>query len=71
MRWLAPLHRRNRLLRLVLGRDETNMIDPYLAKEVFQCNKWVTDGTTIIADEGRFKKRWATLLHGLIEGRAF
>ena len=45
--------------------------DPYLAKEVLQCNKRLTDGTTIIADEKSCKKRWVALLHGLIEGRAF
>ena len=51
VRWLAPLHRRNRLLGLVRGRDETNTTDPYLAKEVLHCNRWLTDVTTIIADE--------------------
>ena len=70
VRWLAPLHRRNRLLGLVLGRDETNITDPYLTKEVLQFNKRLTDGTTIIADEESCKKRWTALLHGLIEGRA-
>ena len=70
VRWLAPLHRRNRLLGLVRGRDETNITDPYLAKEVLQCNRRLIDGTTIIADEESCKKRWAALLHGLIEGRA-
>ena len=54
MRWLLPLHRRNRLLGL----------------EVLQCNRRLTDGTTIIAVEESCKKRWAALLHGLIEGRA-
>ena len=51
-------------------RDETNITDPYLAKEVLQCNRRLTDGTTIVADEESCKKRWVALLNGLIEGRA-
>ena len=70
MHWLLPFHRQNHLLGLVPGRNETSITDPYLAKEVFQCNKWLTDGTTNIADEESCKKRWAAHLHGLIEGFA-
>ena len=33
LRWLAPLHRKDRLLGLVAGRRIENITDPYLAKE--------------------------------------
>ena len=33
----APLHRKDRLLRLVPGRRIENIMDPYLAKEIGQC----------------------------------
>ena len=58
VRWLAPLHRRNCLLGLVPRHDKTNI----------QCNKRLTDGTIIVANEENCKKRWTTLLHVLIEG---
>lgn len=35
---LAPLHRRQRLLRLVPDHNRNNISDPYLAKEVRQCD---------------------------------
>ena len=66
---LAFLYRQNCLLGLVLGRNETNITDPYLAKEVLQCNKQLADGITIIADEESVKKWWVALLQGLIEMR--
>ena len=37
LRWLAPLHRKDRLLGLVPGRRIENIMDPYLAKEIGQC----------------------------------
>ena len=34
LRWLAPLHRKDRLLGLVPGRRMEKIMDPYLAKEI-------------------------------------
>ena len=47
LRWLAPLHRKDRLLGLVPGRRMENIMDPYLAKEIWQCRQRLTEsGTT-------------------------
>ena len=43
LRWLAPLHRKDRLLGLVPGRRMENITDPYLAKEIGQCRQRLTE----------------------------
>ena len=68
LRWLAPLHRMDRLLRLVPGRRMENITDPYLAKEIGQCRqRLMENGSTYIPQE-EIKKRWAAILHQSIDG---
>ena len=68
LRWLAPLHRKDRLLGLVPGRRMENITDPYLAKEIGQCKQQLTEnGSTYTAQE-EIKKRWAAILHQSIDG---
>ena len=43
LQWLAPLHRKDRLLGLVPGRRMENITDPYLAKEIGQCRQRLTE----------------------------
>ena len=63
LRWLAPLHCKDRLLGLVPGRRIENITDPYLAKEIGQCRQLLTEnGSTYITHE-EIKKRWAAILH--------
>ena len=45
LRWLAPLHRKDRLLGLVTGRRIENFTDPYLPKEIGQCRQWLTENS--------------------------
>ena len=56
-RWLAPLHRKDRLLRLVPGRRMENITDPYLAKEIGQCRQRLTESGTTYTTQEEIKKR--------------
>lgn len=49
------------------GRDANNIIDPFLAKEICQCNRWLSEETFQHRSENDIKKRWATLLYNTIE----
>ena len=63
LRWLAPLHRKDRLLGLVPGRRMENITDPYLAKEIGQCRQRLTENGSTYTTQEEIKKRWATILH--------
>ena len=52
LRWLAPLHCKDRLLGRVPDRRMENVTDPYLAKEIGQCRQWLTEnGSTYTTQE--------------------
>ena len=57
LRWLAPLHRKDRLLELVPGRSMENITDPYLAKEIGQCRQRLTENDLTYTTQEEIKKR--------------
>ena len=57
LRWLAPLHRKDRLLGLVPGRKIENITDPYLAKEIGQCRQRLTENDLTYTTQEKIKKR--------------
>ena len=68
LRWLAPLHRKDRLLGLVPGRRMENITDPYLDKEIGQCRQRLTENGSTYTTHEEIKKRWAAILHQSIDG---
>ena len=68
LRWLAPLHRKDRLLGLVPGRRMENIADPYLAKEIGQCRQRLTENGSTYTIHEEIKKRWVAILHQSIDG---
>ena len=66
--WLAPLHRKDRLLGLVPGRRMENITDPYLTKEIGQCRQRLTENNLTYTTQEDIKKRWAAILHQSIDG---
>ena len=63
LRWLAPLHRKDRLLGIVPGRRMENITDPYLAKEIGQCRQRLTENGSTYTTQELIKKKWAAILH--------
>lgn len=68
MRTLGPLHRCERLMELVLGRNPTGLTDPYLAKEIRQCDVRFTSRISLYGSEQDIKKRWAVVLLDTVKG---
>ena len=62
LRWLVPLHRKDRLLGLVPGHRMENITDPYLAKEIGQCRQRLTESGSTYTTQEEIKKRWAAIL---------
>ncbi|CAL7932959.1 unnamed protein product [Xylocopa violacea] len=70
LRWLAPLHRLNRLQSL-LGRRLQLPEEPmniYIREETNKCQRRLTDGT-LMKTLDDVKKRWAKLLHATVDGQ--
>ena len=57
LRWLAPLHRKDRLLGLVPGRRIENITDPSLAKEIGQCRQRLAENGLTYPIQEEIKKR--------------
>ena len=68
LRWLAPLHRKDRLLGLVPGRRIENITDLYLAKEISHCRQRLTKNGLTYTTQDQIKKRLAAILHQSIDG---
>ena len=68
LRWLAPLHRKDRLRGLVPGRRMENITDPYLAKEIGQCGQRLMENGSTYTTQEEIKKRWAAILQKSIDG---
>ena len=71
LRWLAALHRKDRLLGLVPGRRMENITDPYLTKEIGQCRQRLIENDLTYTTQEEIKKRWAAILHQSIHGSSF
>lgn len=69
VRWLAPLHRRNRLLGMLQNGDTNNCDDTFLLQELARANKRLTDGGERLTSQDDIKARWARQLHRSIEGK--
>ena len=67
LRWLAPLHRKDRLLGLVLGRRMENITDPYWLKGSASADSG-SRGVVQYQPQEEIKKRWAAILHQSIDG---
>ena len=57
LRWLVPLHSKDRFLGLVPGRRMQNITDPYLAKEIGQCRQRLTENGSTYTAQQEIKKR--------------
>ena len=68
LRWLAPLHHKDRLLGLVHGRRMENIADPYLAKAIGQCRQRLMENGLTYTTQEEIKKRWVAILHQSIDG---
>ena len=68
LRWLAPLHRKDRLLGVVPDRRMENITDRYLAKEIGQSRQRLTENGSTYTTQDEIKKWWAAILHQSIDG---
>ena len=57
LRWLAPLHRKDRFLGLVPGHRMENITDPYMAKKIGQCRQRLTENCSTYTTQEEIKKR--------------
>lgn len=67
MRWLMPLRRKERLLKLTKeGREPC----PYLSQEIGRARRRLLEGRDEIMSKHTLERRWARLLHSAIDGIA-